>query len=129
MSEIYDFILLIIVIRDTINKESAKVVSIVEKKVKRQKNENEKTEVEKSEGLRNDITKDTIQKESNKKPKILQQCLQEEISKRRSQESSVAKEDFSMKMLDSLDDAREGLKETAEEKVKGTYFVHYYKNK
>nr|XP_004516223.2 golgin subfamily B member 1-like isoform X1 [Cicer arietinum] len=106
------------VIRDTINKESAKVVSIVEKKVKRQKNENEKTEVEKSEGLRNDITKDTIQKESNKKPKILQQCLQEEISKRRSQESSVAKEDFSMKMLDSLDDAREGLKETAEEKVK-----------
>lgn len=34
-----------------------------------------------------------------------------------------------MNMLDSLDVAREELKETIEDKIKATHFVHYYTSK
>lgn len=46
-----------------------------------------------------------------------------------SQENKVAKEDFPTKMIDSPNDAREGLKEATKEKTKGIQFVHYYKQK
>lgn len=132
MTKIGDFFLLIIEIRGSIDIESTKVVSFVKKKGNGQKYEN--IQVDANEDLKNDITNDTTQKESQEEPKILlkvkdQQCLQEQISKERSQESKVAKEDFPMKMSDSPYDPRVGLKKEIEEKLKGTHFVHNYKEK
>lgn len=55
--------------------------------------------------------------------------FQEEMNKGSSQESKRAKENFPIKMLNPQDDARDGLKETTEQKIKGTYFVRYSKKK
>lgn len=106
-------------IKQSINQESEKVVTFKKKNIVEEKNDN--TQVEPNGGLRNEITKTTTQRESEQEPKILikakdKKCLQEEMSNDRSQESKDAKENFSMKMLDSHDD-------TKMEKIKGTTFL------
>ncbi|TKY46019.1 hypothetical protein E2542_SST28051 [Spatholobus suberectus] len=82
----------------------------------------DKIQVEEKGGLRKDITRESTQKE-REGPKIQtmekdQHRLQEEMSEGRFEASEAAKEELPMKMVDSLADKREGLKETKIDEAK-----------